>query len=65
MTVEYAAALGIDIEDVDGAGSLRKLGFNATEKLLENGRFERVEEEEEGGGAGEVEGEGVLLQKAN
>src|SRR4030081_3620973 len=65
VLVENFAALGVDVEEVEGGwGSARlfcEAGFDAAEKQLENGSFEGVEEEGEGGGAGEVEGEDVLL----
>jgi hypothetical protein len=61
VLVEDGAALGVDVEDVEGVAASGELGFDAAEKELEDGGFEGVEEEGEGGGAGQVEGEGVLL----
>jgi hypothetical protein len=65
VLVEDFAALGVDVEEVEGgwrsARFLCEAGFDAAEKELQNGGFEGVEEEGEGGGAGEVEGEDVLL----
>ena len=46
-----------------GAGAFGELGFDAAEKLLEDGGFEGVEEEDQSGRAGKVEGEGVLLEE--
>jgi len=69
MLVENFAALGVDVEEVEGrwrgAGAFCQSGFDATEKQLEDRGFEGVEEEGEGGGAGEVEGEDVLLVEAD
>ena len=69
VLVEDFAALGVDVEEVEGgwgtAGFRCEAGFDAAEKELENGGFEGVEEEGEGGGAGEVEGEDVLLVEAD
>ncbi len=69
MAVEDGAALGVDVEEIEGGsgatGSFGELGFDAAEEELEHWRFEGVEEEGEGGGAGEVEGEGVLLEEAD
>ena len=65
MLIEHAAALGVHIKDVECTGAFGKLGLNATEKLLEDGGFERVKEEKESRGAWEVVGEGVLFEKTN
>ena len=67
MIVEEVAALGVDVEDVEGRGGgvLGELGFDAVEEGFEDGRLEGVEEEEEGGGGGEVEVEGVLLEEVD
>ena len=69
VLVENFAALGVDVEEVEGgwgcAGLFCEAGFDVTEKKLENGGFEGVEEEGEGWGAGEVEGEGVLFEEAD
>ena len=48
-----------------GSQALGEVGFDAAEKQFEDGSFEGVEEEGEGGGAGEVEGEGVLFEEAD
>jgi hypothetical protein len=69
VLVENFAALGVDVEEVEGrwgsAGFFCEAGFDAAEKQLEYWSFEGVEEEGEGGGAGDVEGEGVLLVEAD
>ena len=69
VLVENFAALGVDVEEVEGewggAGAFGEAGFDAAEKELENRGFEGVEEEGEGGGAGEVEGEDVLFVEAD
>src|SRR4030081_2044332 len=69
VLVENFAALGVDVEEVEGRwGSARlfcEAGFDAAEKELEDGGCEGVEEEGEGGGGGEVEGEDVLLVEAD
>jgi hypothetical protein len=67
--IQDFVALGVDVEEVEGrlgsAGLFREAGFDAAEKQLENRGLEGVEEEGEGGGAGEVEGEDVLLVEAD
>jgi hypothetical protein len=69
VLVEDFSALGVDVEEVEGRWGCSRLfceaGFDAAEKKLENRGFEGVEEEGEGGGAGEVEGEDVLLVEAD
>jgi len=49
MLVEDFAALGVDVEEVEGgwgsAGFRCEAGFDAAEKELEDGGFEGVEEE--------------------
>jgi hypothetical protein len=69
VAVEDRAALGVDVEEIEGwcggAAVWCELGFNAAEEELEDGCLERMEEEREGRGAGEVEGEGVLLEEAD
>jgi len=56
VLVEDFAALGVDVEEVEGgwgsAGFRCEAGFDAAEKELEDGGFEGVEEEGEGGGSG-------------
>jgi hypothetical protein len=68
VLVENLAALGVDVEEVErGWGRacfFREAGFDAAEKQFEDRGFKGVEEEGEGGGAGEVEGEDVLLVEA-
>ncbi len=65
VTVEDVAALGVDVEEVEGGrfvfGEFGELCFDAAEERFQDGSFEGVEEEGYGGGGGEVEGEGVLL----
>ncbi len=67
VAVEDIAALGVDVEEVEGGrfvfGEFGELGFDAAEQSFEDGGFEGVEEEGYGGGGGEVEGEGVLLEE--
>ena len=65
MVVEDVGAFGVDIEEVESAGALGEVGFDAPEEGFEDGGFEGVEEEGDGGGAGEVEVEGVLLVEAD
>ena len=69
MAVLDGAALGVDVEEIEGWGGgaavWGELGFDAAEEELEDGGFEGMEEEGERGGAGEVEGEGVLLEEAD
>ena len=64
MVVEDGAALGVDIEDVERAGAVAELGLDAAEEGFEDGGLEGVEEEGQGGGAGQVVVEGVLLEEA-
>ena len=54
VAVENGAALGVDVEDVEGAGAFGEVGFDAAEEGAEDGGLEGVEEEGQGGGAGEV-----------
>ena len=65
MLVEDGAALGVDVEEIEGgcgdAWAFGESGFDATKEELEDRGFEGVEEEGEGGSAGKLEGEGVLL----
>ena len=60
VAVEDAAALGVDIEEIEGgwwsARCFCETGFDAAKKEFENWGFEGVEEEGEGGGTGDVEG---------
>ena len=69
MLVEDGAALGVDVEEIEGgcggAGTFGEARLDAAEKALEDRSFEGVEEEGEGGDAGKVEGEGVLLVEVN
>ncbi len=66
VAVEDGAALGVDVEDVEGGIRLRgELGFDAAEQGAEDGGFEGVEEEGYGGRGGKVEGEGVLVEEAD
>ena len=64
VAIEDGAALGIDVEDVEGAGAVAELSFDATEERFEDGCLEGVEEEGEGGSAGKVVVECVLLEEA-
>lgn len=69
VPVEDGAALGVDVEKVEGCGgrawTLCEACFDTAEKQLEDGGFKGVKEEGQSGGAGEVEGEGVLFVQAN
>ena len=69
VLVEDLATLGVDVEEVEwgrgSAGFFCEAGFDAAEEELEDGSFEGMEEKGEGGGAGEIEGEGVLLVEAD
>jgi hypothetical protein len=63
MVVEYLAALGVDVEEVEGSGAAGVLGFDAAKEMLEDWGFEGVVEEGEGGSVGEIEGQRVLLME--
>jgi len=69
IPVEDVAALGVDVEEIEcrrrGAGFFGEASFDASEKELENGGFEGVEEKGQGGGAWDVEAEGVLFVEAD
>ncbi len=52
VAVEDGSALGVDIEDVECAGAIAELGFNAAEEGFEDWGLEGVEEEDHCGGAG-------------
>src|SRR5580704_10164866 len=61
--VEDVGALGVDVEDVEGAGAFAELGFDAPEEGFEDGGLEGVEEKGQGGGEGEFVVEYVLLEE--
>ena len=65
VAIEDSAALGVDVEEVERVGVPGELSFDSAEEGFEDGCLEGVEEEDEGGGAGEVELEGVLLVEAD
>lgn len=65
VAVEDGGVLGVDVEEVELAGTGGELGFDAAEELSEEGGFEGVEEEGEGGSVGEREGEGVTVEEVD
>lgn len=62
VVVEQVSTLGVDVDEVDAAGVVGELGFDAADKGFEDGCLKGMEEEEEGGSAGEGVVEGVLLE---
>jgi hypothetical protein len=62
VAVEDVGALGVDVDEINCVWALGELGFDAAEELFEDGRLERVEEEEERGFGGEFEVKRVLLE---
>lgn len=65
VLVEEGAALSVDVEDIERAGTFSELGFDAAKKLLQDGGLEWVKEKDKRWGGGKVEGESVLLKQAN
>ena len=69
VLIEDFAALGVDVKEIEGRGGnpnfFGEAGFDVTEKEFEDGGFEGVKEKRDGRGAGQVEGEGVLLEEAD
>ena len=45
MFVEDVATLGVDIEEIKGAGAASELSFDAAQKKFEDGGFEGMVEE--------------------
>jgi hypothetical protein len=63
VLVEDVAALGVDVDEVEGSGAAGELSFDTAEEVLEDGCFEGVVEEGESGCVGKIEGESVLLME--
>jgi hypothetical protein len=67
VAIEDVGALSVDVDQVEGRlgaalGAGCELGLDAAQELLEHGRLEWVEEEEQRGCAWEVEFERVLFE---
>ena len=63
VAVEVGVVLGIDVEEVEGLWIVGDGGLHMAEEAAQDGEFEGVEEEGEGGFGGEGVGGGVGVVK--
>ena len=59
VVVEVGVVLGVDVEEVERPWNVGDGGLNVTQEATQDGEFEGVEEEGEGGFGGEGVGGGV------